>query len=744
MELVRAIRDGSVPEEAREWLLASWLIPLDKGNGKIRPIAGGTALVKLTASYLMVNASERLKNVFRFSGTQYGLFMKGGATTAAHMTQLNLDRDPANITIKIDFANAFNTIPRKFILDELYKRPEMTSLFSLVHWAYSGWSPLLVRNNEGDVAQVLQSQEGVRQGCVLGSLAFGVATLTLLAKIKDSHKDIEIVAYLDDVSITGKSESALSAFEQICSEASGIGLAVQREKCEVLIPNVGGMNEQLLNAVSKHGLRAQKGALPLLGSVVGHDRSEMKKLVDEKVKGWEKALALLAHEEMPTQLALLVGRWTMTHKPNMLARSLPPSITAQPLADFGEAVIKTMEERLKLTFTAEARALFQETLRGGGLGFYPPALTAPYAFLAGFAASCLAYRQSNIFSQGWVEGEGWLQSELSECLRRYIDPKLDWPQKKGLTDNKAFVAHFFNTDFSKRSDKLQADLAATFRVNRRKEIKKALLPEAVARLECRTNKATPLLWRAYPLTQEFVLTDEETRFAVAYATGQRLPHLPELCSCGRDTPLTMEHTVHCQEKLTRHNMIQDRLVAFARLHGVTIKQNPRLDYEDAKQRLEPDVIFYPGVHEPVQTDVTVINPCAPFRLANGGHKWATKAQKARKKLKYHANAKARGDIFRPLVFETHGKMSEEIGLTLDMLASSTPTDRGLAVHDMKLDLAVTLARGNALAAKTTIARAQRARERRRAIHPLPAHNRRPAFNNSRSRRNNDNNTSTKD
>ena len=55
-------------------------------------------------------------------------------------------------------------------------------------------------------------------------------------------------------------------------------------------------------------------------------------------------------------------------------------------------------------------------------------------------------------------------------------------------------------------------------------------------------------------------------------------------------------------------------------------------------------------------------------------------------------------------------------MTLDMLASRTPMDQGLAKTDMKLDLAVTLARGNALAARTTIAWAQRARDRGRAIH----------------------------
>ena len=117
-----------MPDDAREWLLTSWLIPLDKGEGKVRPIAGGTTLVKLAAAYLMENVSERVKDTFRLSGVQYGLFMRDGTTAAAHITQLNLDRNPSHIAIKIDFANGFNTIPRKHILGEPYKHPELSAI----------------------------------------------------------------------------------------------------------------------------------------------------------------------------------------------------------------------------------------------------------------------------------------------------------------------------------------------------------------------------------------------------------------------------------------------------------------------------------------------------------------------------------------------------------------------------------------------------------------------------------------
>jgi hypothetical protein len=273
---------------------------------------------------------------------------------------------------------------------------------------------------------------------------------------------------------------------------------------------------------------------------------------------------------------------------------------------------------------------------------------------------------------------------------------------------------------------LQARLAATHRNASIKKLKDELSPETVSRMESRANKASHLLWKAYPLTQEFALTDEETAFAVAYATGQRLPHIPERCSCARNPDLTMEHTVHCAEKLTRHNMIQERLVTFARQHSVPTRQNPRLVDQPADERLEPDVVFYPGITEPIQTDVTVINPCAPFRLAGSknGHLYATSRQRTRKNTKYLAQAEQKGEKFKPLVFETHGKMDTDVSLLLELLASRTPMDRGLAVSDMKLDLAVTLARGNALAARTTIARAQRARDYSRAKQHIPASTRR--------------------
>ena len=175
---------------------------------------------------------------------------------------------------------------------------------------------------------------------MLGSLAFGTATLELLKKIRKSYKYIKIVAYLDEVTVSGKSESVFRAYDQLCTDSTTLGLEIQRDKCEILISKTGEVSEELQNTINQHGLHIQRGATPLLGTVVGTDENEIQKLVVEQMETWKKALELLACEELPTQLSLLIGRWTMTAKPSALTRSLPPNIINKPLADFGEAVLK--------------------------------------------------------------------------------------------------------------------------------------------------------------------------------------------------------------------------------------------------------------------------------------------------------------------------------------------------------------------------------------------------------------------
>ena len=113
----------------------------------------------------------------------------------------------------------------------------------------------------------------------------------------------------------------------------------------------------------------------------------------------EEGGELLAYEEIPAQLALLVGRWIMTAKPNALARSLPPTLTIPPLKDFGNAVLNVMQQRLNLTLQGDAKLLFQQPLKEGGVGFCSPSEITPTRSLLD---SPQAIRQTNLNGeQGW-------------------------------------------------------------------------------------------------------------------------------------------------------------------------------------------------------------------------------------------------------------------------------------------------------------------------------------------------------
>ena len=111
---------------------------------------------------------------------------------------------------------------------------------------------------------------------------------------------------------------------------------------------------------------------------------------------------------------------------------------------------------------------------------------------------------------------------LAEQLKLYRSAKeLEWEKKKKMLNVGDFLRHFWGQKDA--SHKLQSHIVGAFRSARRKETVRKATPEERKRLECRANRSTALVWKAYPLVREMRLNDEETRFLLAYATGATLP-----------------------------------------------------------------------------------------------------------------------------------------------------------------------------------------------------------------------------
>ena len=117
-DLSNILLAGETPPEVRECLFGATLLAIGKKDGGVRPIAVGFVWRRLAAKVACRHISERCANLF--SPRQLGVGIPGGAEAAVHATRIYLENlQPGNILLKIDFQNAFNTVRRDVILEEI-------------------------------------------------------------------------------------------------------------------------------------------------------------------------------------------------------------------------------------------------------------------------------------------------------------------------------------------------------------------------------------------------------------------------------------------------------------------------------------------------------------------------------------------------------------------------------------------------------------------------------------------------
>ena len=123
--------------------------------------------------------------------------------------------------LKMDIKNAFNSIHRKAVLDEVYKRcPE---IYKLVWQSYSAQTPLFI----GDT--VIWSRTGVQQGDPLGPLCFSLAIDPIIQPLKSPIN----LWYLDDCTLAGPQATILRDLEQLVPKLQKVGLQLNTKKCEI-------------------------------------------------------------------------------------------------------------------------------------------------------------------------------------------------------------------------------------------------------------------------------------------------------------------------------------------------------------------------------------------------------------------------------------------------------------------------------------------------------------------------------
>ena len=85
----------------------------------------------------------------------------------------------------------------------------------------------------GEETAVLESQQGVHQEDPLGPALFSIGMQPILINLQNSHLDISVLAYLNDMFLLGPAGKVLSGFAVMTSSLSCANLLVEEKKCEI-------------------------------------------------------------------------------------------------------------------------------------------------------------------------------------------------------------------------------------------------------------------------------------------------------------------------------------------------------------------------------------------------------------------------------------------------------------------------------------------------------------------------------
>jgi hypothetical protein len=158
---INYLLSGSIPSQIKHYLGGARLIALEKPNKDIRPIAIGESFRRISSKVICRTCQSDIQEYF--SNIQYGN-QKRGCETIIHRINDGLESLETWCMLKVDIANAFNSVKRKSFLDQI--ATIFPKAYNWSKWLYEEKTPLLFANS------IIWSETGVQQGDPLGPLLF--------------------------------------------------------------------------------------------------------------------------------------------------------------------------------------------------------------------------------------------------------------------------------------------------------------------------------------------------------------------------------------------------------------------------------------------------------------------------------------------------------------------------------------------------------------------------------------------
>jgi hypothetical protein len=698
--LLKDIINGTMSEEARQYLCASRLFGLAKPDNGIRPIAAGEIFYRLAGVLAVRSVTKAASTLLK--PHQYGIGISSGCEMMVHAMQHTLaDTTKKHAVLKIDITNAFNTCNRADMLTKLYATPELKTLYRIADFAYSTPSQLLLQGCDG---KTIQSTNGVRQGDPLACLLFCLYMRDIYDAVSKQAK-VTLYAYIDDLHVVGTPNEVMKAFTALQSLLPAASLTCNTAKSHFAYfhQDIAPLHRNVLDTFAEHNITIHHDWMEVVGAVIGCDDESIQRGVREvfNSEGNDAFFNRLQSPDMPVQMTMLLLRQCAVPQMNYLLRCTPPPCIAALAGEYDETIVNSAWDKLEIRrseVTDETRRILTMKLTYGGFGMSPTLTTSPGAYLGSVAAA----RTAKVFDAYTDPGDpptplpattqlhGWLQHSIDKVMT--TTP----PLKDSLPPSASSFFSFYTNAKSSLSSSLQHIIsmqATTFSyvasLELAREMKKQDGGSKIAHMKAYSAPKASVWKSTTPTTKELQLTDVEYRMSARlnlrlqpFACMDDLPASCPMCDVKHAKSAIAKDSWHfltCnhvkKDQYIRHNAIADALYHTVLVVGGQAAREPKdMSAEDNKK---PDLqIVLPGHH--LVTDVVVTHPLTYSKCKdrNTTTAYARIAQSA-KHAKYNKIAQAHHAQLLPFAVETSGGMAPDAMTLLQIISKSGKEHLGL-------------------------------------------------------------------
>ena len=346
-----------------EALLACRLIPLDKGDGSVRPIVVGEVIRRIIAKCVVQIAKPEI--IQATGSMQVCAGQKSGSEAAIHAMSEIFHGEDTDAVLLIDASNAFNSLNRMTALHNILVTCPIIAPYAINTYR----NPARLFVVEGDE---LLSAEGTTQGDPLSMAFYGISLVPLMSKLNEASNAVQCWL-ADDASCGGKVRDILKWWLFLKTVGPKFGYFPKATKCWLIVKP--DKFEAAKSAFDGTDINVTCEGQRHLGAVLG-SRSYLEEYVGNKVETWVQEILKLSEFAMSKpQAAYAAFSFGVRHKWTYFLRTIPDiEDLLQPLEEAIRSVL--IPTLLNRTISYQDRRILELPVCLGGLGIVNPSTEA--------------------------------------------------------------------------------------------------------------------------------------------------------------------------------------------------------------------------------------------------------------------------------------------------------------------------------------------------------------------------------